>query len=130
MTTNRSKTRRRPSRSYLLAGLILLFVYTVLCYFYWRAEGGPASTKTFWDILLWNNINIIFARGYTDYIPKTWPGRAILMIFILFSMLFLSTIIGFVSSKINAYSSSPARRIKKVQALSNHIVIFGWKNDI
>ncbi len=128
--TNRSTTRRRASRPYLLGALLLLAVYTGLCYLYWRAEGGAASGKTFWDILLWNNVNIIFSRGYMDYVPKTWPGRAVLMIFILTSMLFLSTVIGFVSSRINAYNSSPARRIKKVQALSNHIVIFGWKNDI
>ena len=93
-------------------------------------EIGPGGRKTFLDILLWNNVNIILSRGYTDYVPTSWQGRALLMIFILFSMLFLSTIIGFVSSRITAYSTSPARRIKKVQALSNHIVIFGWKNDI
>ncbi len=132
MSTNRtpSKTRRTSSRPILIGTLAFLAVYSLLCYFYWRAEGGPESSKTFWDILLWNNINIIFARGYTDYIPKTWPGRALLMIFVLFSMLFLSTIIGFVSSRINAYNNSPARRIKKVQSLSNHVVIIGWKNDI
>ncbi len=132
MSTNRnpSKTSRSASRPYLVGALVFLAVYTVLCYYYWRAEGGPESSKTFWDILLWNNVNIIFARGYTDYIPKTWPGRAILMLFVLFSMLFLSTIIGFISSRINAYTNSPARRIKKVQSLSNHVVIIGWKNDI
>ncbi len=125
-----SKIGRRASRSYLLAAVIAIAVYALLCYAYWLAEGGASSSKTYWDILFWNNINIIFSRGYTDFIPKTWPGRAILMIFILFSMLFLSTIIGFISSRINAYNSSPARRIKKVQTLSNHIVIIGWKNDI
>jgi voltage-gated potassium channel len=124
------RIKRRAPRTYLRGVLILLAVYTVLCYFYWRAEGGPASGKTFLDILLWNNINIVFSRGFTDFIPKTWPGRAILMILILFSMLFLSTIIGFISSKFSAYNNSPARRIKKVQSLSNHVVIFGWKNDI
>ena len=125
-----SKIKNRASRSYLLAALVLIGVYTLLCYAYWLVEVGPGGTKTFLDILLWNNINIIFSRGYTDYVPTTWGGRALLMIFILFSMLFLSTIIGFVSSKINAYSDSPARRIKKVQALSDHIIIFGWKNDV
>ncbi len=125
-----SKVKKHASRSYLRAALALVGGYTLLCWAYWYAEGGPAGKKTFLDILLWNNINIVFSRGYTDYVPTTWPGRAVLMIFILFSMLFLSTIIGFVSSRINAYSNSPARRIKKVQALSNHIIIFGWKNDI
>ncbi len=125
-----AKLKKRASRSWLLAALALAGAYTVLCYAYWLAEGGAAGKKTFLDILLWNNINIIFSRGYTDYVPATWPGRALLMIFILFSMLFLSTIIGYVSSRINAYSNSPARRLKKVQALSDHIVILGWKNDI
>ncbi|MBQ7535764.1 MAG: NAD-binding protein [Stomatobaculum sp.] len=125
-----SKLKKRAMNSH--ASLILggIAVYTILCYFYWMAEGGPDGKKTFWDILLWNNINIILSRGYTDFIPSTWQGRGILMIFIMFSMLFLSTIIGFISSKINAYSNSPVRRIKKVQSLSNHVVIFGWKNDI
>ena len=123
-------TKKRTSRPWLLAALALVCVYTLLCYAYWCVEIGPEGKKTFLDILLWNNINIIFSRGYTDYVPTTWAGRALLMVFILFSMLFLSTIIGYASSKISAYSTSPARRIKKVQALSNHIVIFGWKNDV
>ncbi len=105
-------------------------VYAALCYAYWLFEGGPQGTKTFWDILLWNNLNIIFSRGFSDYVPHSWGGRAVLMVFMLFSMLFLSTVIGFVSSRISAYSSSPARRIKMIQALSGHVVIFGWRNDI
>ncbi len=124
------KIKNRASRSWLLAALAVVCVYTLLCYVYWLAEAGAGGKKTFLDILLWNNINIIFSRGYTDYVPTTWGGRAVLMVFILFSMLFLSTIIGYVSSKISAYSTSPARRIKKVQELSEHIVIFGWKNDV
>ena len=124
-----SKIRRRAVKPYLLTACVLC-AYTLLCYVYWLAEGGAAGKKTFLDILLWNNINILFSRGYTDFIPASWPGRAILMIFILMSMLFLSTVIGFVSSRINAYNNSPARRIKKVQTLSDHIVILGWKNDI
>ena len=122
--------RKHASRPYVLAVLAVLAIYTLLCYLYWAVEIGPGGRKSFLDILLWNNVNIILSRGYTDYVPTSWQGRALLMIFILFSMLFLSTIIGFVSSRITAYSTSPARRIKKVQALSNHIVIFGWKNDI
>ena len=125
-----AKIKKHASRSYLLAALLLIGLYTLLCYAYWLVEVGPGGRKTFLDILLWNNINIIFSRGYTDFVPTTWPGRALLMVFILFSMLFLSTIIGYVSSKINAYSDSPARRIKKVQALTDHIIIFGWKNDM
>jgi len=125
-----AKLKRRTSGSYLFAALVLIILYTLLCFAYWQAEGGPAGKKTFLDILLWNNVNILFSRGFTDYVPSTWAGRGVLMVLIIFSMLFLSTIIGFVSSKINAYNSSPARRIKKVQALSDHIVIIGWKNDI
>lgn len=124
------KIKKHASLPYFLAAAALLGVYTLLCYAYWYVECGPEGKKTFLDILLWNNVNIIFSRGYTDYVPTTWTGRALLMVFILFSMLFLSTIIGYASSKISAYSSSPARRIKKVQALSDHVVIFGWKNDV
>ncbi len=125
-----AKLKKLLSRSHAALVLGFLAVYTLLCWLYWLAEGGPAAKKTFLDILLWNNVNIVLSRGFTDFIPATWQGRALLMVFILFSMLFLSTIIGFVSSKINAYTNSPARRIKKVQTLSNHVVIFGWKNDI
>jgi len=125
-----SKLRRRTSESFAAVIFGFLAAYTALCYLYWSVEIGPNGQKSFWDILLWNNVNIVLSRGYTDYIPKSWQGRAVLMIFVLFSMLFLSTIIGFVSSRINAYSNSPARRIKKVQNLSDHVVIFGWKNDI
>ena len=125
-----AKLKRMTARSYVLAILVIVAAYALLCYLYWLVEIGPAGNKTYLDILLWNNINIIFSRGYTDYVPATWLGRAVLMVFILFSMLFLSTIIGFVSSRINAYTNSLARRIKKVQTLSNHVIIFGWKNDI
>ncbi len=125
-----SKLKKWASRSHARVVLAVLAAYTLICYFYWYVEIGPGGKKTFLDILLWNNVNIVFSRGFTDYIPSSWQGRALLMVLILFSMLFLSTIIGFVSSKINAYSNSPARRIKKVQTLSNHIVVFGWKNDI
>lgn len=114
------------------AGAVLVFaaVYTGLSWIYWYVEVRPGGKKSFLDILLWNNLNVILSRGFTDYIPTGWAGRALLMVFILFSMLFMSTIIGYVSSRINAYNSSPARRIKKVQSLSGHVIIFGWKNDI
>lgn len=125
-----ARLKRATARSYALWALGGVAVYALLCYLYWYVEIGPEGGKTYWDVLLWNNVNILLSRGYTDYIPATWGGRALVMLFILFSMLFLSTIIGFVSSRIMAYSNSPARRIKKVQTLSNHVIIFGWKNDI
>ena len=125
-----SKLKKRLTGSRLPVILGAFGIYALLCYIYWAAEIGPGGKKTYLDILLWNNINVVLGRGFTDYIPSSWKGRALLMIFILFSMLFLSTIIGFISSKINAYTNSPTRRIKKVQALSKHVVIFGWKNDI
>ncbi len=125
-----AKLKKRTVSTKVLLILGFLAVYTVLCYLYWAVESGPGGKKTFLDILLWNNVNIVFSRGFTDFIPVTWKGRALLMVFILFSMLFLSTIIGFISSRINAYVSSPARRIKRVQTLSNHVIIFGWKTDI
>lgn len=123
----RGLSSRRP---FVRALLVFLVVYTVLCFIYWYVEIGPGGSKSFLDILLWNNINVILGRGYTDYLPKSWMGRVLLMIFVFFSMLFLSTIIGFVSSAINAYSNSSERRIRKVQNLKDHVIIFGWKNDI
>ena len=122
--------KKRSKGSYIRILLIFLILYTLLSFIYWYVEIGPGGKKSFLDILLWNNINIIFSRGYTNYIPSSWPGRVLLMVFVVFSMLFLSTIIGFVSSRINAYTNSPERRIRKVQNLNDHIVIFGWKNDI
>ena len=125
-----SKLRKWAKGSTLRTVLIFIVLYAALCYLYWYVEIGPGGSKTYLDILLWNNVNIVLGRGFTDLVPKTWKGRALLMIFIFFSMLFLSTIVGFVSSRINANVNSPARRIKKVQQLSNHVIIFGWKNDI
>ncbi len=125
-----SKLRKWAKGSTLRTFLIFIVLYAALCYLYWYVEIGPGGSKTYLDILLWNNVNIVLGRGFTDLVPKTWKGRALLMIFIFFSMLFLSTIVGFVSSRINANVNSPARRIKKVQQLSNHVIIFGWKNDI
>ena len=126
----RSKLKKWARGSTLRTVLVFVVLYAVLCYLYWYVEIGPGGSKTYLDILLWNNVNIVLGRGFTDLVPKTWKGRALLMIFIFFSLLFLSTIVGFVSSKINANVNSPARRIKKVQQLSNHVIIFGWKNDI
>ena len=125
-----SKLKRLISGSRMAMVLTGVAVYTLLCFVYWMVEIGPGGKKSFLDILLWNNINIIFSRGYTDYVPSTWKGRALLMIFILFSMLFLSTMIGFISSRITEYRNSPVRRIRKVQLLSEHVIIIGWKNDI
>ncbi len=125
-----SKLKRFASRTHIFAVIGVLAAYALICYVYWLVECAAGGKKTYLDILLWNNVNIVFSRGFTDYIPSTWGGRALLMILILFSMLFLSTMIGFVSSKINAYNNSPTRRIKKVQTLNNHVVICGWKNDI
>ena len=98
-----SKLKRLISGSRMAMVLTGVAVYTLLCFVYWMVEIGPGGKKSFLDILLWNNINIIFSRGYTDYVPSTWKGRALLMIFILFSMLFLSTMIGFISSRISEY---------------------------
>ena len=125
-----SRLLRLRSESYAVILIALVLLYTLLSFIYWFVEIGPGGSKSFLDILLWNNINIILSKGYTDYIPTSWGGRALLMIFILFSTLFLSTVIGFVSSRINTYSNSPERRIRKVQNLSEHIIIFGWRNDM
>lgn len=125
-----SRLKKRITQSHAVVIMLVLAVYVLLSYFYWMTEIGPGGKKTFWDILLWNNINIVLGRGFTDYIPTSWKGRALLMLFIMFSLLFLSTIIGFISSKINEYRNSPTRRIKKVLSLSNHVVIIGWKNDL
>ena len=125
-----SKLKKRFMNSPVAIILGFLVIYTLLCFIYWAVEIGPDGKKSFIDILLWNNVIVVLGRGFTDYLPTSWKGRALLMIFVLFSMLFMSTIIGFVTSKINAYSNSPTRRIKKVQALNNHVVIIGWKNDI
>ena len=89
-----SKLKKRTAGSWLLVLLGAVALYTVLCYAYWLAELGPGGKKSFLDILLWNNLNILLSRGYTDYVPTSWEGRGLLMIFILVSMLFLSTIIG------------------------------------
>jgi voltage-gated potassium channel len=125
-----SKQKRRSSGSRVLIVLGVLAVYALVCWLYWSAEFGPGGKKTYLDVLLWNNVNIVFTRAFTDYVPTTWQGRALLMILIIFSLFVFSTIIGVVSSKINAYVNSPERRLKKVQMLTNHVVIFGWKNDI
>ena len=131
---DRKRQKRKRNRAgvgiYLHVLLLFLLVYTLLSFIYWKIEIGPAGRKSFSDILFWNNLNVLLGRGYTDYLPASWTGRALLMIFVLFSMLFLSTIIGFVSSRINAYAASPERRIRKVQTLRNHVVILGWKTDI
>ena len=97
-----SKLKKWIRGSTLRTVLIFAVLYAVLCYLYWYVEIGPDGSKTYLDILLWNNVNIVLGRGFTDLVPKTWKGRGLLMIFICFSMLFLSTIIGFISSKINA----------------------------
>ncbi len=125
-----SKLKRSGKGSHAAMVLGAFLIYALLCWLYWLAEFGPDGKKSYLDILLWNNINVILGRGFTDYVPTSWAGRALMMLFMLFSMLFLSTMIGYVSSKITDYRNSPARRIRKVMSLSNHVVIFGWKNDI
>jgi|GEM_PF-1134692 len=125
-----SRLKKYITHSHAVVILAAFGVYMLLCYVYWLTEFGPEGKKTYLDILLWNNVNVVLGRGFTDYIPTSWQGRALLMIFILFSMLFLSTIIGFISSRINEYRNSPTRRVKKVQSLANHVAIIGWKNDI
>ena len=108
-----SKQKRRSSGSRVLIVLGVLAVYALVCWLYWGAEFGPGGKKTYLDVLLWNNVNIVFTRAFTDYVPTTWQGRALLMILIIFSLFVFSTIIGVVSSKINAYVNSPERRLKK-----------------
>jgi voltage-gated potassium channel len=125
-----SGIKRLPTESYAVILIVLILLYVVLSFLYWLVEIGPGGSKSFLDILLWNNLNIILSKGYTDYIPSSWQGRALLMIFVVFSTLFLSTVIGFVSSRINTYINSPERRIRKVQNTSDHVLIFGWKNDM
>ncbi len=46
------KIKNRASRSWLLAALAVVCVYTLLCYVYWLSEAGAGGTKTFLDILL------------------------------------------------------------------------------
>ena len=64
-----AKLKRLTARSYVLAILVIVAAYALLCYLYWLVEIGPGGNKTYLDILLWNNVNIIFSRGYTDYVP-------------------------------------------------------------
>ena len=122
------KHRRRIFTKYhIIAFFSVLAIYmalVVVCYFALKNSGEDIS---FVDVLF---INILTIVG-NDYEFITTPGaRLIGIVFLLFSLFFLSMVTGYISSLLVDRKLNSKRGLKRMQNLKKHIIICGWKNDI
>jgi len=114
--------------------LIIVLIYLILvtiCYFILKAEGTlntDGNEISYLDVFL---LNFLTVAGNDYAFVDATGSRIIGVLFLLFSMFGLSAITGYISSAfVENKLNSTRKELKKMQALKNHIVICGWKNDI
>ena len=113
--------------------LLLIFaIYTLIIFICWiifknTGETNDGKEYSFLDVFL---LNFLAIAGNDYSFVETTVGRIIGIFFLLFAMFSFSTIIGYISSAFVERRMNPERGIKKMQKMTNHIIICGWKNDI
>lgn len=123
------KLRRICGQTGFRVTLGVLCFYIVCCLFYWYAEFGGPKGASFLDVLLWNTATL-FGQDYADHYPESVHGRLAGIVLLLISMFGVSAVTGYISSFLIERRANSMRGIKKLQNLSDHIIICGWKNNL
>ena len=106
---------------------LIVGLYFALCFSIWLILRLESMETPFWDVVCFNLLTV---TG-NDYIYVDSPWARVMGIFMLILGMFgLSSITGYVSSAFVARRLNPERGVKKMQTMTDHIIICGYKNDV
>lgn len=107
-------------------GIAALVVAVAISFVRYATEGAPADGASFFD-RFWNTIAILFlGSGKPD---ADWAQRILAIVFWAATLIFTSTVIGFISSKILSLVDT-LKKGKSPVLDSGHTLILGWSNRV
>ena len=107
--------------------LLILGLYLLLCIVSYYTLKTDGMETPFWDIVVFNLLAVT-GNDYM-YIDNVWT-RVMGIFVLILGMVGLSTITGYVSSAFVERRLNREKGVKRMQGMTGHIVICGWKNDI
>lgn len=106
-----------------IAALVIIAIIAGLRY---STEGPDAEGATYWD-RFWNTFTIMFlGAGKPD---ANWAQRITAIVFWVCTLIFTSTVIGYISMKIMALVNT-LKKGKSPVVESGHTLILGWSNRV
>ena len=106
---------------------LIVGLYFALCFSIYLILRLEDMETPFWDVVCFNLLTV---TG-NDYVYVDSPWSRVMGIFMLILGMFgLSSITGYVSSAFVARRLNPERGVKKMQTMTDHIIICGYKNDV
>lgn len=113
--------------SFQLLGLLVLLLVLLETIRYFEQGDPDSNIKTLFDAL-WYAIVTLTTVGYGDHYPHTTGGRAVGVILVLFSLGFLSYVVGQFTNRLQSYMEK-----KKMghfgTDFKRHVVVVGWNAD-
>lgn len=108
-------------------GVLLLFWALLAAIRYFEHDDPSSNIKTTFDAL-WYSIVTLTTVGYGDYYPHTVGGKVVGIVMVLFSLGFLSYVVGQFTNKLQSYMEK-----KKLghfgTTFDKHVVVVGWNRD-
>lgn len=119
------KIESKPSRIFLVSiAFFLLIILLILL-----AEQQNESFANLMDGFYWAIVTIT-TTGYGDQIPKTFLGRLISILAMIFGVVVVSIATGRISSFLVDQKLRENRGVKDLTYLKDHILICGFKSDL
>jgi Trk K+ transport system NAD-binding subunit len=103
----------------------LIFAIVISCVRY--LTEGPLAAGQNWFDRFWDTLSILFLGGGKP--DANWGQRILALIFWATNLSFTATIVGFVSSRLNAGVAS-LKKGRSAIINNNHILILGWSNRV
>lgn len=122
------KFKKFESRPYrLLIFSILIFVLLIILIL--LVEQQNEGFKNPFDAIYWAIVTIT-TTGYGDQIPRTFLGRVISILAMIFGVVVVSVATGRISSFLIDQKLRENRGVKDLTYLKDHILICGFKSDL
>ena len=109
-----------------IAGAFVVVSYFIMVFmFYHYEKGHPDSTVKSLNDAFWYSIVTLTTVGYGDIVPKTFYGRGIGFVFLIFSFGIYAVLIGQISSIMSTIRENKKMGLEGTR-FQGHVVIIGW----
>lgn len=123
-----SKFKKFESKPYRLF-FVSMFLFLLLIVLILLAEQQNESFKSPMDGIYWAIVTIT-TTGYGDQIPRSFLGRLISILAMVFGVVIVSIATGRISSFLIDQKLRENRGVKNLTYLKDHILICGFKSDL
>lgn len=129
--TRRKKLKKRLSElyhsNYVRFGVFLPLFYLFVvyaAYHYEKSISIDSIGDSYWYFLF------ALVTGIIRFSPETASGRAISLLVVIVRLAFFGTILGKISSAVNASQDQKNKGLLKLKNLTKHFILCGWKPDM